>query len=135
MQSEPTGPGRTEARERAISLLYEAEMRAMAVDDLLDSLPLEPDRYAVTALHGVESHQVAIDAIVSEHAEDWKLDRMPPVDRAILRLAVWELTERADVPIAVVINEAIELAKEYSTERSPAFINGVLDSVATAVRD
>jgi len=128
------GPGRHEARERALGLLYEGEARELSAAELLEQLPLAPNKYTVAAVEGIEGDLLAIDALIASHAEGWTVDRLPSVDRAILRLAVWELLKQAEVPSAVVIDEAIELAKEYSTERSPSFVNGVLDSIATAIR-
>ena len=134
-ESEPSsGPGRHEARERAIGLLYELDTRGLAADALLDTLPLDPHPYAVDALRGVENLTGELDALIERHSDGWSVTRMPMVDRAILRLATWELVERPDVPTAVVIDEAVELAKDYSTERSPAFVNGVLDAVASEAR-
>lgn len=134
MSDEPTGIGRHEARERALALLYESEAKQLDGQALLDTLPLRPDSYAVKAVLGVAEHRSAIDDRIGEHAIGWKLDRLPAVDRAILRLAIWEIEHRLDVPMAVVINEAVELAKEYSTEKSAGFVNGVLDAVATSTR-
>ena len=128
------GPGRHEARERAIALLYEGELRELDVAMVLAGLPVAPAPYAVTALEGVEARKAEIDALIEDHAEDWSVERLPAVDRAILRLAVWELVDDLGVPDAVVIDEAIELAKEYSTERSSGFVNGVLDAVARTLR-
>lgn len=129
------GPGRHEARERAIGLLYECEVRELDAAALLADLPVAPVTYAVVALHGVETHRDGIDVLIENHADGWSVDRLPAVDRAILRIAVWELTQQPEVPSAVVIDEAIELAKEYSTERSSGFVNGVLDAIAHTVRD
>ena len=129
--TEPSlGPGRHEARERAIGLLYEREVRELTAHELLAELPLEPAPYACAVLVGVEAGEESIDRFIDDHAHDWTVDRLPHVDRAILRVAVWELLEQQDVPAAVVIDEAVELAKEYSTERSSGFVNGVLDSIA-----
>jgi N utilization substance protein B len=75
-----------------------------------------------------------IDELVSGHSSSWAIDRMPAVDRAILRIATYELISELDVPVAVVIDEAVELAKEYSTEESPRFVNGVLAAIAATVR-
>lgn len=128
------GPGRREARERAIGLLYEREARDLSVNELFESLPLDPDEYTDAAVRGVAARDSEIDELIETHSEGWSLHRMPRVDAAILRLAVWELRDRDDVPTAVVLDEAVELAKHYSTERSPAFINGVLDAIASQVR-
>ena len=128
------GPGRREARERAIGLLYESEARELSAELLLGEQPLTPAPYAVAVFEGVESRRDEIDALINSHAEGWTVDRLPNVDRAILRLAIWELVAQPDVPAAVVMDEAVELAKEYSTERSSSFVNGVLDSIARQVR-
>ena len=132
--SASVGPGRHEARERAIGLLYEREARELDAADLLAQLPLTPNPYAVAALEGVEVDRDEIDGLINEHADGWSVERLPNVDRAILRLAVWELLRQSEVPPAVVIDEAIELAKDYSTERSASFVNGVLDAIARSVR-
>jgi len=134
MADPSVGPGRHEARERAIELLYESEARELSTVDLLDQLPLTPNVYAVSAVEGVDGARPQIDALIDEHTEGWSVERLPNVDRAILRLAIWELLAQPDVPSAVVIDEAVELAKEYSTERSSSFVNGVLDAVARTVR-
>lgn len=128
------GPGRHEARERALGLLYEREIRNLTADELLSSLPLEPHPYAAEALAGIEGIEQQIDAVIDEHAEGWSAARLAAVDRAILRLAIWELHMQPDVPVAVIIDEAVELSKEYSTERSSSFVNGVLDAAAASVR-
>lgn len=135
MNTAPVGPGRHEARERAIELLYEAEARTAQPNEILEALPLDPDPYAEAAFTGVSGAQASIDALIEEFSTGWSVHRMPVLDRAILRLAVWELMARPDVPTAVVLDEAVELAKDYSTERSPAFINGVLDAIAANVRN
>lgn len=132
--SASVGPGRHEARERALGLLYESEARDLSAAELLDQLPLTPNTYAVTAIEGIETARSEIDVLINEHAEGWSVERLPNVDRAILRLAVWELLHQPDVPPAVVMDEAVELAKEYSTERSSSFVNGVLDAIARSVR-
>jgi N utilization substance protein B len=85
-------------------------------------------------VNGVEADGGRIDELISSAAVGWELDRMPVVDRTVLRLATWELLARPDVPVAVVLDEAVELAKQYSTEQSGGFVNGVLSTVATQVR-
>lgn len=134
MSDPSVGPGRREARERTLGLLYESEARDMCAADMLEQLPLTPAEYAVAAFEGIEACRPQIDALIGEHADGWTIERLPNVDRAILRLAVWELLTQPDVPAAVVMDEAVELAKEYSTERSSSFVNGVLDAIARAVR-
>ena len=105
-------------------------MRDISVTDLLSDLPVEPDEYALELLRGVEANCDDLDRLLSEYSEHWAVERMPAVDRAVLRLGVYELLWAADVDDAVAINEAVELAKQLSTDDSPRFVNGVLDSIA-----
>lgn len=86
--------------------------------------------YAVTAVEGVTADAQQVDAILSSHLQNWTLERLPAVDRAILRLGTWELLYAPDVDVKVVISEGIKLATELSTDESPAFVNGVLDRIA-----
>lgn len=131
----PLAPGeRRRSRERALELLYEAESKHVAPDELLPELQVQPERYATVLILGVASHAQAIDEAIMRHSNEWALDRMPVVDRQLLRLATFELMERPDVPTAVILDEAVELAKSYSTENSGRFVNGVLAAVAATVR-
>ena len=131
----PGGVGsRRENRERALSLLYEAEVKDITPAELVDDQPLRPDQFVVDLVLGVGKHQAAIDGLISRYAIDWTIDRMPAIDRNLLRLGVFELLERPDVPLGAVISEAVELAKLYSTDESGRFVNGVLSSVAAEVR-
>ena len=83
---------------------------------------------------GVTDHGAEVDELITRYAIDWTLDRMPVIDRTLLRMATFELLHRPDVPTAVVISEAVELAKQYSTEESGRFVNGVLASIAAVAR-
>lgn len=125
---------RRQARERALDLLYEAESKSERPNQVLDQLPIPPDRYTDALVRGVQEARERIDDLISRHAVDWSLDRMPAVDRALLRLATFELVERPELAVAVIITEAVELAKAYSTEPSARFVNGVLAAVAAEVR-
>lgn len=125
---------RRQARERALSLLYEAEVKEAAPLSLLEQLPAPPDPFVVELLAGVQRDGARIDELISRFSVDWPLGRMPVVDRNLLRIAVFELLERPDVPVAAVISEAVELAKSYSTEQSGRFVNGVLGSIAAELR-
>ena len=125
---------RREARERAFHLLYEAEMKGESPEKVLDGLPMEPDSFAVDLVRGVARQLGPIDELLSTHARNWEVERMPALDRALLRLATFELGWRPDVPTAVVIAEAVEMAKQYSTDDSSRFVNGVLSAVAAEVR-
>jgi N utilization substance protein B len=125
---------RTDAREQAVILLYEAEQRSTSAVELMAERGVASEDLARSLLEGVESARAAIDATIEENARGWALDRMPALDRAILRLAIFELMSRPDVPIAVVIDEAVELAKRFSTDDSGRFVNGVLAAVAKQTR-
>jgi transcription antitermination protein NusB len=125
---------RREARERALSLLYEAEAKDLGPSEVLADLPLPPEAYVLDLVLGVESDTARIDELIARYAIDWTLDRMPVVDRTLLRMATYELLARPDVPTGAVISEAVELAKTYSTDESGRFVNGVLASIANEVR-
>jgi transcription antitermination protein NusB len=128
-------PGeRRRSRERALELLYEAESKGIAPDELLAELQVQPERYAIELIIGVAGRAVEIDELIVQHSKEWALDRMPVVDRQLLRVATFELMVRTDVPTAVILDEAVELAKSYSTENSGRFVNGVLAAVAASLR-
>jgi transcription antitermination protein NusB len=121
---------RRESRERALALLYEAEQKQIAPPAaILDTLPLPPETFAGELVVGVSDHLEELDAIISAYSHSWPIERMPAVDRALLRLGTFELTE-TDVPTGACISEAVELAKRYSTDDSHAFVNGMLARVA-----
>jgi N utilization substance protein B len=125
---------RREERERALSLLYEAEAKDVHAAALLAQLPVSPEPFVVDLVTGVDGHRDRIDELIGRYAIDWTLERMPAVDRSILRLGAYELLERPDVPLGAVISEAVELAKRYSTDESGRFVNGVLASIASETR-
>ena len=124
---------RSKARKRAVDVLYESDARGVpATTTLAERIALaDPpvNEYTVTLVEGVEANRTRIDEILAEYAEGWTIPRMPGVDRAVLRLGVYELLWREDVPDAVTIDEAVELAKSLSTDESPRFVNGVLARV------
>jgi transcription antitermination protein NusB len=124
---------RSKARKRAVDILYEADVRGLdAVSVLADRVALaDPpiSDFTIGLVEGVTAHRARIDEILGRYAEGWTLARMPGVDRAVLRLGVSELLWRDDVPDAVVIDEAVELAKSLSTDESPRFVNGLLARV------
>jgi transcription antitermination protein NusB len=125
---------RSKARKRALDILFEAELRGSPVLDLLaeritlGSPPVAP--YAADLVRGVTVHAARIDELISQYAEGWTLDRMPAVDRNVLRIGVYELLWADDVPDAVAISEAVLLAQDLSTEASPTFVNGLLARIA-----
>ena len=127
-------PARSKARKRALDVLFEAEQRDLPVLELLAeriTLGSPPvPAYAADLVRGVAVHAARIDELISEYAEGWTLDRMPAVDRNVLRIGVYELLWAQDVPDGVAISEAVLLARDLSTEASPAFINGLLARIA-----
>ena len=125
---------RREARERALGLLYEADAKGVDVREVLAELPVAPDPYAADVAAGVAEHVEEIDGWLRRFARDWAVERMPVVDRMLLRMGVYELLQRPDVPTSAILAEAVELARDYSTDDSSRFVNGVLGSVADAVR-
>ena len=125
---------RTDAREQAVMFLYEAEQRSISPLELLSERTIASAELSTLLINGVEAARAEIDMQIVAHAKGWALDRLPALDRAILRLGIFELTSRADVPTAVVIDEAVELAKRFSTDDSGKFVNGVLAAVAKKVR-
>lgn len=124
---------RSKARKRAVDVLYESDLRGIdPIATLTDRIALaDPpvSDFTIELVEGAALAQARIDTILGDYAEGWTVERMPGVDRAILRLGVYELLWRADVPPAVVIDEAVELAKSLSTDESPRFVNGVLARV------
>ncbi len=125
---------RTKYRKRALDILFESELQGLPVGGTLaDRLevndpPVHP--YTVQLVEGVVAHAERIDELIAAHAKGWTLDRMPTVDRNLLRIAIYEITEVDDVPSGVAIAEAVELAKDLSTDDSAGFINGVLSAIA-----
>lgn len=126
---------RTKARKRAIDLLFEAESRGLNAGDLarqrgvtpVTEAPLNP--YTITAVEGVVGHWSDINDALTTYSQGWSLERMPDVDRAILRLGAWEVLYSEDVPDEVAVSEAVVLATELSTDESPRFINGLLGRI------
>lgn len=127
--------GRSEARERAVHLLYEARMKDRTGAEVLAALPVAPDAYAADLVRGVEEHRAELDALVGRLARGWTLERMAALDLVVLEVACFELAHRPDVPTAVVLSEATDLAAAYgSTDESPGFVNGLLAAAARELR-
>ena len=129
---------RSKARKRALDVLFAADVRGESQEQALEAEALRaaarPERasswpYARDIVQGVIDHADEIDRLISDHSTSWPLDRMPAVDRGILRIAVWESRYNPEVPIGVAIDEAVELAKELSTDDSPKFVNGLLTAI------
>jgi N utilization substance protein B len=126
--------GRRQARERALSLLYEAETKDASPAAVLAALPVAPAEFAGALVAGVGDHLEELDKWIAGYAKDWTIDRMPALDRALLRMGVYELLYRPDVPTGALISEAVELAQRFSTDESSRFVNGMLARIAEAVR-
>jgi N utilization substance protein B len=125
---------RSEARERAMMLLYEAEQREITTTAVLAAQVSPADELTRMLVEGVGAHLDDIDSAITTHSDGWSLERMPALDRTVLRIATFELAHRRDVPTAVVIDEAVELVKRFSTDDSGRFVNGVLSATAVALR-
>ena len=130
-------PARRKARRRALDVLYQADLRELPIREVLTAYlqRLEQPRpehigYSIRIVEGVADHAERIDELIASYAEGWTLDRMPPVDRNLARIAVWELLYAGDIDAPVAISEAVELASSLSTDDSPRFLNGVLGRIA-----
>lgn len=124
---------RTKARKRALDVLFASDVRGESASDALDRAIADGEGptndYTSVLVRGVEEHRARIDEVLAQYAEGWSLQRMPAVDRNVLRLGVWELLWADDVPDPVAISEAMTLVTELSTDDSPQFVNGVLGAV------
>jgi N utilization substance protein B len=125
---------RSDARERAMHILYEADTKGLTGTEVLAMQVLSIDDLTTEIVTGVSTHVDELDGYIVECANGWTLSRMPVIDRNVLRMAVYELSYSHDVPVAVVINEAVELAKTFSTDDSGRFVNGVLSAISKVVR-
>jgi N utilization substance protein B len=127
---------RSKARKRALDVLYASDLRGESASEALDRAVAEgsgpTNDYTSALVRGVVEHQPRIDEVLATYSEGWALDRMPAVDRNVLRLGIFELLYVEDVPDAVAVSEAMALVRDLSTDESPQFVNGVLGSV---VRD
>ena len=124
---------RTKARKRALDVLFESEVRGLALDGTLEErlAAQEPPvkEYTVELVRGVTEHRSRIDELLSSYSEGWSLERMPAVDRNVLRIGVFEVLYVDDVPDAVAVTEAINMVRDLSTDESPSFVNGVLGNI------
>ena len=134
---------RTKSRKRAVDALFAADVRECSAGAMLDEAEKQnQDRqnqdeifgYAREIVSGVVDHIDEIDAYLMAYSQGWTIERMPALDRTIMRVAIWEIVFNEDVPDAVAVDEAVELAKEYSTDDSPGFINGLLNKVCSTKR-
>jgi N utilization substance protein B len=124
---------RSKARKRALDILYAAELRgeepATALDRAIAAGEGPTNDYTTELVRGVSEHRARIDELLADYSEGWTLDRMPAVDRNVLRLGVFELIWADDVPDAVAVSEAIALVRDLSTDDSPGFVNGILGNI------
>ena len=124
---------RHQQRERALSLLYEAELKGEAPLQVVDALPLPPDPFVRTLIEQVVASREEADRHIAAASVGWPLERMAVIDRIVLRMAVAELLDADGPPVAVVIDEAVELVKAYSTDDSGRFVNGILSTIAAEI--
>jgi N utilization substance protein B len=124
------GQRRHHSRERALEILYEASIKGRPVAVVLEELNTRPDEYALTLVTSAEAHRGEAESMIEEFAIDWPLERLALIDRLVMTLAVGEMLTDDAPPAAVILDEAVELAKVYSTESSSSFVNGVLSSIA-----
>jgi N utilization substance protein B len=124
---------RHQQRERALSLLYEAELKGETPLQIVDALPLPPDPFVRTLIEQVVASREEADRRIAAASVGWPLERMAVIDRIVLRMAVAELLDGEGPPVAVVIDEAVELVKAYSTDESGRFVNGILSTIAADV--
>ena len=125
---------RSDSRERALYLLYEAHSKGISPSDALSLQVLEPDEMTIDLVKGVEANSERLDEAIAGKAKGWTLVRMPVLDLNVLRLGAFELSERPEVPVAVVLDEAVTLAKRFSTDDSGKFVNGVLSALVPSLR-
>lgn len=121
---------RTKARQRAVEAVFEAEQRNVSVSDVFERNP-DVNEYAITIANSVWSNLTRIDELIETYAKDWQVARMPAVDRAIIRIAVGELLFEKQLDTGVIIAEAMEIARNLSSDESVKFINGVLSNLGT----
>jgi transcription antitermination protein NusB len=129
------GLSRRRARERALEIMYESAIKDRPVAVVLGELNTRPDVYAVELVTSAAQHQDQADALISEFSIDWPLERIALVDRLIMTLAIGELLMESAPPVAVILDEAVELAKVFSTDGSSSFVNGVLSSVSQRLNE
>lgn len=130
---------RRKARKDALEILYEREITKQPFGEIIKNRVIargeEPSDFTIKLIYGVEDHHQEIDEIISAHTDNWTLDRMPIVDRNLIRIGLYEMLYEKDIPYSVSINEVVELAKIYGMEESSKFVNGILGRIATELKD
>ena len=122
-------------RERTLSLLYEAEIKGVKPSQIIKELEVNEDSFVTSRLLAVESRRAQIDEMIESHSLEWELNRMPLIDLCLLRIAVSELLEDPHPAKAIIISEAVELAKNFSTDSSSKFVNGVLSAISSELEN
>jgi transcription antitermination protein NusB len=130
----PVAGGRHEARERAVHLLYESEIKSLPAEQVLSAQVLAAEPYTDALVRGVAQRRDELDGVIGELARGWTLERMPRLDLVVMRVACFELAHRPEIPTAVVLSEAVDLAGRYGTDDSSKFVNGLLSSAAERLR-
>jgi N utilization substance protein B len=125
---------RSDARERAFNVLFESDVRRCTPPETIARIQVPFDELTMLLIEGVATQQTRIDELLASHSHAWTLDRMLATDRNVLRLGAFELIARSDVPTAVILNEAVRLAKRFGSDDSGRFVNGVLAAIARVVR-
>ncbi len=125
---------RREAREEALILVFEKQFNSDSLEDIIEIAKevrdIEPDEYILDVFNGVYNNLEAIDEVISKYSQGWSINRITKIALAVLRLAIYEIKFVDSIPVSVSINEAVELAKKYSTKEDSAYINGILSSVS-----
>ena len=124
---------RTKARKRALDAIFQADLNNKPIAEIQDESDVEDKKYSDTLIKGIKENQVQIDSLISDSLTNWTIDRIPRVDKNILRVAVYELLFQKDVPVNVVISEAVKLAEDLSTDDSASFVNGTLANISKKI--
>ena len=124
---------RTKARKRALDAIFQADLNNKPITEIQDESDVEDKKYSDTLIKGIKENQVQIDSLISDSLTNWTIDRIPRVDKNILRVAVYELLFQKDVPVNVVISEAVKLAEDLSTDNSASFVNGTLANISKKI--
>ncbi|MBE0447538.1 MAG: transcription antitermination factor NusB [Actinobacteria bacterium] len=130
---------RRKARKDALEILYEREITKQPFGEIIKNRVIargeEPSDFTIKLIYGVENHRQEIDDLISAHTDNWTLERMPIVDRNLIRIGLYEMLYEEDIPYSVSINEVVELAKIYGMEESSKFVNGILGRIAAKLKD
>ena len=124
---------RTKARKRALDAIFQADLNNKPITEIQDESDVEDKKYSDILINGIKENQAPIDSLISESLSNWTIDRIPRVDKNILRVAVYELLFQKDVPVNVVISEAVKLAEDLSTDDSASFVNGTLANISKKI--